>query len=340
MSSKDIEKIMDTVKPMDDYKEIILNFCKNPGHRISTGLPSLDKTLSGGLSNELYIMGAETSTGKSAFLMSVAQKIAERGTKVLYFSLEMGRSEFVARGISAISFEQHRRENCRRKVTADDILHWTYDDTLKDFVKLPFSEYDEYAQEYFSRYGKHLHIIEGGLEGLTVKDIAKVACKFKEKCGSRAVIFVDYLQLIKADSQDRSQSDRKTKTDVCVTTLKALASHVGMSVIAISSISRKQYGEKVGTASFKESGDTEYTGGVLLGWNWLGVTGQSDLKKAEEEKKACEERGFRRMKLEILKNRNSRRDVSVYLKYYPAYHFFEEDDGWERTENNENPFDL
>ena len=321
-----VEELMATVQPMNRYKDDFISQCKECGPRISTGILAFDRALNGGLANELYIMGAETSTGKSAFMMSIAQKVAEAGTDVLYFALEMGRAEFVARGISAISFEHHLYEDSDRKVTAANVLYWTYDETMRDFTKMSYSMYEQYADEYFQRYGSHLHIIESGLSGLTVKDIANVAALFKKQSKNRVAVFVDYMQIIKADPDDRTQSDRKTKTDVVVTTLKTLASQIGMPVVTISSIGRSSYSGKISTASFKESGDTEYTGGVLIGWNWDGVTNQNDDTKREEEKKTCKERGYRRMALEVLKYRNAERDHTLYLKYYPAYNYFEEDD--------------
>lgn len=324
-----IEDMLAAVQPMNGYKDDFAMHCKECGPRISTGLLSLDKALNGGLATELYILGAETSTGKSAFLMSIAQRVAESGTDVLYFALEMGRDEFIARGISAISFEHHRKADNERKVTAANVLYWTYDEALQDFTKMAYSVYAAYADEYFSRYGSHLHIIEGGLSGLTAKDIANVAAMFRKKSGRPVAVFVDYLQIIKADPDDRTQSDRKTKTDVTVTTLKTLASQIGMPVVTISSVSRSSYSGKISTASFKESGDTEYTGGVLIGWNWDGVTNQNDDAKREEEKAACRARGYRRMALEVLKYRNAERDNALHLKYYPAYSCFEEDDGFD-----------
>ena len=100
-----ITGVVGALKPMKDYETPFVEECMENRQRISTGILALDIALNGGLSNELYIMGAETSTGKSAFIMSMAQHIAMEGTNVLYFSLEMGRSEFIARGISAISYE-------------------------------------------------------------------------------------------------------------------------------------------------------------------------------------------------------------------------------------------
>ena len=213
----------------------------------------------------------------------LAQKIAESGVDVLYFALEMGRDEFVARGISSLSF-QHNRDSKNKQLTAANILYWTYDELLGDFTKLAYSQYEQYSEEYFSKYGSHLHIIESGLDGLTVKDIANLAAVFKKRKSNSVVVFVDYLQIIKADPEDRSQSDRKTKMDVVVTTLKTLASQIGMPVVTVSSISRANYSGTIGTSAFKESGDTEYTGGVLIGWNWSGVTDQKDKSKQNEEK--------------------------------------------------------
>lgn len=318
-----LDSLMGLIQPMGEYKSIFEDHCKESGPRISTGILDFDKVLNGGLANELYIMAAETSTGKSAFLMYMAQKVAQAGTDVLYFALEMGRDEFVARGISSISFE-HNREEKEKRMTAANILYWTYDEATRDFTKMSYSMYEKYSDEYFERYGKHLHIIESGLDGLSIKDIANMAAIYKEQHKEPVVVFVDYMQIIKADPNDRSQTDRKTKTDVVVTTLKALASQIGMPVVTISSISRANYSGTINTSAFKESGDTEYTGGVLIGWNWRGVTDKKDEDEKNKEKEECKKRGWRKMFLDVLKYRNSERDQRVSLRYYPAYSYFEE----------------
>ena len=326
--NKKVETASAELQPMKNYAQVFKAHCIEQKQRISTGFLELDKLLSGGLANELYIMGAETSTGKSAFLMTIAQNVAASGIDVLYFALEMGRDEFVARAVSMISYEMHRKnpdENAPL-ISAAEVLYWKYDELMKDFTKMPYSKYEPYVNEYFKRYGDHLYILESGLGGYTVNNIADIAKSHKANHpDNQVVIFIDYMQIIKADPDDRSQMDRKTKTDVVTTTLKTLASQIGMPVITISSISRSNYNGKIGTSSFKESGDTEYTGGVLIGWNWQGVTNESNEDKRMAEKEKCRERGYRKMNLDILKYRNSERDVSVYFKYYPAYNYFEKD---------------
>lgn len=317
-----IKGVLENMRPMQDYKNKFVEECDDKRPRISTGILAFDIALNGGLSNELYIMGAETSTGKSAFLMSIAQNIAMQGINVLYFALEMGRSEFVARGISTISHEHYFEDSTAKLIKASDVLYWAYDKKQKEFKPVPYSCYEEYADEYFRRYGEHLYILEAGTEGFTAKDIANIAYSFKKKTKEPVVVFVDYLQIIKADPDDRSQSDRKTKIDVSVTTLKTLASQVGMPVFTVSSVRRENYNKKVSSDSFKESGDTEYTSGVVIGWNWKGVTNEKDEDAREAMKQKCKKRGYRIMNLEVLKYRNSQRDSGFDLIYYPAYSHF------------------
>ena len=324
-----INSMVNSLQPMSAFKEEFVRQCKEYGTRISTGINSLDIVLNGGLSDELYIMAAETSTGKSAFMMDLAQNVARGGSIVLYFALEMSRKEFVARAISMISYMYHK-EDPANAFTAGDVLDWRYEkeDTASAgiFTKVSYSMYEKYSDEYFEQYGKNLYIIEGEIEGLSAKDIANICATMKKRNPMKKIVaFIDYLQLVKADPDDRSQIDRKTKTDVSVTVFKALASQIGMPVFLLSSVSRGNYGSQIGTSSFKESGDTEYTGGILIGWNWEGVTNEKDADARKEEIESCKKRKYRRMVLDILKYRNSERDKSVHLRYYPAYNYFEED---------------
>lgn len=313
------------IHPVSDYAKSFEQNCTQDPVRISTGYESLDIALNGGVTNELYIIAAETSTGKSALTMSMAQHIAACGTYVLYFALEMSQDEFIARGISSLSYQAFCSGQSTCCYTSADILYHSYDPATQQFSKVPFNEYKPFYDQYFQLYGEHLYIIESGMDGWIARDIANAVVLWKrDHPDTPVVVFIDYLQNIKADPSDRSQQDRKTKTDVCVNTLKTLSSQVGVPVITISSVSRSNYHGRIGTSCFKESGDTEYTAGILLGWNWLGITDSSYEDDIIKEKRQCAERGYRRMELDILKYRNAQRDQSVYLYYYPAYNYFVE----------------
>jgi replicative DNA helicase len=63
---------------------------------VKTGIYKLDKFTNGGLKpNQLTILAAATSVGKSAFSIQIADNAAQGGKRVLYVSLEMTAEEIV-----------------------------------------------------------------------------------------------------------------------------------------------------------------------------------------------------------------------------------------------------
>lgn len=320
--AKDFSSILQPIGTKRD--NIIATFSKNIP-RISTGYMSIDKALNGGLIDELYIMGSETSTGKSALMMSFAQNIVKQGVDVLYFALEMKETELIARTISSASYVANLEDPIKKKFTAGDVIYWLYNEQFKVFTKVPYTDYSDYVDQYFDTYGDHLYIIDSGVGGLSAKDITDIATMYRGlHPEQQMVVFVDYMQYIKADPGDHSQSDRKTKIDRSVEALKALSSQIDVPVFAASSVGRMSYGQKVSTSSFKESGDTEYTGGVLIGWNWVGVTDAKDEDTKKKKEEESDKRGYRIMSFDIIKFRNSRRNHEVKLKYYHAYNYLTE----------------
>lgn len=72
-----------------------------PQPGIATGFPLLDDVLYGLQPECVYVIGADTSVGKSSLAMNIAYNIVLRGEPVLYFSLEMSRDALVRRMISS-----------------------------------------------------------------------------------------------------------------------------------------------------------------------------------------------------------------------------------------------
>ena len=310
-----------------DFEKEFAAYCERDFPRISTGVLSFDIALHGGLTDELYILGAETGQGKSAFSMYLAQNIAAQGFDVLYFALEMSRKELIARGISATSWKEKKRYG--RPVTAGDILYFNYDFTIKDFVRVPFRSYAQAARQWFQEYGGRLIIIENDDQGITAKRIEAYAKAHAQATGRVPVVFVDYLQMLAADQTDRGQADRKTKTDVAVRILKNLSISLKTPVFSISSIGRQGYGKRITSSAFKESGDLEYTGGVLLGLNLAAqIKDYKTPEQAEQEIKKAINPGHgkpRKMILEVMKFRNGEKNNDVNLDYYAEYNYFEVD---------------
>lgn len=330
------------LKPEQEYKDSFKAFCASNPPRISTGYRSLDIILNGGLVDEFYVMAAETSTGKSAFMFSLAMNIAQSGTAdVLYFALEMKREEFEARATSCVSYEHHIQDPTCKAISAAYILSQKYDKGSGTFSRVPVSQYDLYIDEYFERFGDHLIIIPSKDDRWSAKEIVNVCACYKEAHPDRqCVVFIDYLQYICPDKSSK-MSTRRDSVDESTNYLKQLVTQYHIPTFAASSIGRDKYHSAVGIGSFKESGNIEYTGSVLFGWNWCGVTDQPDIDKRDIEKQRCKNTGYRNMKLEILKYRNGDRDSSVEFRYYPVYSYIVDLNEFHPIPNNdENPFDT
>src|SRR5688572_4172054 len=65
---------------------------------IPTGFPSLDRMLGGGIRRgDLIVLGGDVGSGKSAFALAVALRVAQVRQKVVYFSGEMSTERLLER---------------------------------------------------------------------------------------------------------------------------------------------------------------------------------------------------------------------------------------------------
>lgn len=311
---------LSNIKSVSNMREQFKEFCTSERTRLSTGYLNLDFLLGGGLTDELYVFGAPTSSGKTAFLMSIAQNLAKAGVYILYFSLEMSCKEHIARGTALISYETKIKGESMIAYTTQDILSWRYNHDTEAFEKLQYSCYEPYVDEYFKRYGDKLHIIESGSNGLDAKRIANIASEFRSiHLEEPFVVIVDYLQIV----ADSNNSDRKTSTDNMMSTFKNLSLNMEVPVICISSIGREGYGKRIALDSFKESGNIEFGAGVCLGWSTVG----ENIKPYKEDEALLSQykrEGCRLIELDVLKSRNGEKGISARFKYNPAYNYFEE----------------
>ena len=87
---------------MPDLLEQVEEEALNPDHEV--GIPiwieGLNERLLGWRKNRLYIVGAGTGIGKTAFMLSAALEALKAGKKVLFISLEMTYKELLERVIS------------------------------------------------------------------------------------------------------------------------------------------------------------------------------------------------------------------------------------------------
>lgn len=87
---------------------------------IATGFRDLDYITSGFQKNDLIIVAARPSVGKTAFALNIAQNVAVNSDEnVAIFSLEMGADQLVMRMLCAegnIDVNAYVQVNCKRKI--------------------------------------------------------------------------------------------------------------------------------------------------------------------------------------------------------------------------------
>ncbi len=327
---KDREKlksdVMAAMKPYRDEKEKYRDICagncmqtfiqdihdSKDMHAIPTGFSKLDEALDGGLYEGLYIIGAISSLGKTTLVNQIADTIARDGRDVLTFSLEMARSELMARSISRHTLEIQLAAggSIRDAKTAMGILcgdrYDRYSDSEHNLINAAMKEYASYADHVYIRQG------EGEVGAATIRKDVEKHISFT---GNTPLVIVDYLQLL-APYNDRASD--KQNMDKATMELKRISRDYKTPVIAISSFNRANYSAAVAMEAFKESGAIEYSSDVLIGLQLEGA-GRNDFDVTEAKKKDPRE-----IELVILKNRRGRTGDKISMHYMPKFNYFEE----------------
>ena len=279
---------------------------------IPTGFPELDNVLDGGLYEGLYIAGAISSLGKTTLICQIADQIAQTGKDVLIISLEMARSELIAKSISRHTIQQviATKGNFRNAKTARGITTGKrYTGYSKDEMTL-ISD----AMKAYGEYAEHLYIIEG-VGDVGAEQVREAVVNHIRYTGNVPVVVIDYLQILAPYSE---RATDKQNTDKAVMELKRISRDYKTPVIGISSLNRMNYSNKISMEAFKESGAIEYSSDVLIGLQLKGAG------KKEFDVDRAKAKDPREIELVILKNRNGRTGVKVDFQYYPMFNYFVE----------------
>jgi replicative DNA helicase len=279
---------------------------------IPTGFASLDDALDGGLYEGLYIVGAISSLGKTTLVCQIADHIAQAGGDALIFSLEMARSELMAKSISRHTFrlshapggDRSAAKTTRGITSGKRYAH--YGEADKKLIGDAIGAYAAYAER--------LYIIEG-VGDIGVAKVREAVSKHVSMTGRTPTVVVDYLQIL-APYNDRATD--KQNTDKAVMELKRISRDFKTPVLAVSSFNRANYASPVTMEAFKESGAVEYSSDVLIGLQLAGVGGEGFDALTEKRKNP------RQIELVVLKNRNGRVGDRIALDFLPAYNLFED----------------
>ena len=276
---------------------------------ISTGWNSLDKVLDGGLYEGLYVIPGTPGTGKTALALQMAFQIAQQQQDVLYISMEMGEEEIYERHLSRISYQ----------------LFWN-DEKSRYKAKTVHSMIQEgktvaQAREIFKKVAPYLRT-ECSVGTIDADDIRRIVEIYKYELNSLPVVFIDYLQILKA--HDAHMTDKQA-VDYNVLRLKQLSRDFKIPVVILSSMNRMSYSDVISMAALKESGAIEYTADVCLGLQHANMeqikTGTS-AGKAEKTIRQMKGKSERDMEIVVLKNRNGKIGEELSFSYYAMFQHF------------------
>jgi len=281
-----------------------------------TGFKRLDEILDGGLYEGLYTIGAISSLGKTTFALQIADQVAGNGRDALIFSLEMAKTELMAKSFSRLSAEiRHEKKLYLGKGytldVRDILVKQRHDEFSSEKINL-FAD----AIEKYSKFAPNIFISEG-IGDIGVQEIRDTIKKHICFTGNKPLVIVDYLQILAPYSE---RATDKQNTDKSVLELKRISRDYKIPIIAISSFNRENYSATASMQAFKESGAIEYSSDVLIALQLKGAGEKDfDVDKAKSEFP-------RKIELKILKNRNGITGTSIYFHYFPNCNFFVETD--------------
>ena len=208
---------------------------------LSTGFRDLDKQTNGLQPSELVILAARPSMGKTAFVLNLAEAVADRSqAAVIVFSLEQSKHELAERFLCI-----------RGKL---------------DMHKLRKGELDEDDRDKLLRVSSELSEMPVFIDdqpGRSMSQINAICRRLKRKDNIRLVI-IDYLQLIEPEDK---RAPREQQIAQITRRLKFLAKELSVPVVALAQLNRGvelRDDKRPRLADLRESGAIEQDADIVM----------------------------------------------------------------------------
>lgn len=201
---------------------------------IPTGFALIDYNTRGLQGGELIVIGARPSIGKTALALCMALNMAQAGTKVGFFSLEMSRKSLGVRIIAN-----------RGRIN------------LQSVASPSFDGWDRLNQTCTGLYDMPLLIDD--TPNARLRDIRSKA-RWMYRQGVR-IIFVDYLTLIRHGDMKLARHERVGDISK---QLKHLARELDIPVVALSQVGRQAEDSMPTLADLRQSGEIEEDSDVII----------------------------------------------------------------------------
>lgn len=227
------EVIQQTITAIEKRYQTKDNYTGVPG-----GFSALDDMTSGFQNQEMIIIGARPSVGKTAFALSLAANISiAQGIPCGFFTLEMSAMSLMQRIIAA-----EARINSQR---------------LRSGLLRP-SDFNALTDAAGRIYEAPLYIDD--TPNIRLLELRSSARRMKSKHDVK-VLIVDYIGLI--STEDRSIPRHEQMAEVS-RSLKSLARELDIPIIALSQVGRQSEGKEPGLADLRESGAIEQDADMVM----------------------------------------------------------------------------
>ena len=191
------------------YRRIVENYENGDIPGKSTGIPMIDDASGGMRAGEFWVIGAETSGGKSVLMLQFMQAVLESGGNALLFTLELLAPEVIGRLCSLhgrIAYGEITKPR-----TMGQIAMRKLKSTVEEIQKWP------------------LLIQDAG--GQTISEIVSECIRFRDTSGKVGVVVVDYLQMVEFDGGAKRGMNREQELATISRRLKSLAKELQCPVV-------------------------------------------------------------------------------------------------------------
>lgn len=258
-----------------------------------TGYMSLDDLTNGFKNKHLIILAAATSTGKTAFSLSMVRNVIKRNLPVAFVSLEMSAQEIMDRLI---------------------IGELMIDNQAYEQGNLSDKEFYEFSEKLNLLYNLPLRISDE--RGINVSQIRARLRRMKAQMGGLGLVVIDYLQTI-AIPEGGNTTTARAVGDI-VLQLRNLASELDVPIILLSQINRNyssRQDKRPQVSDLRESGNIEEFADMIV---FLYRHARQNLEAFEEAKAEGREN---EVEVIIAKNRTGKTGTATlifddrYLRY-------------------------
>jgi replicative DNA helicase len=224
---------------VDLLEERVANAQKGIVH-LSSGFPSLDAKLKLGRGH-FIVIGGRSGMGKTAFAFNMIQRMASKGNKIAFFTLE------------------HTVMECLQNFAAIE--------ALVPYARMDDGEFEgddlDRIAECMRRFQSY-SVAMANRPGSTIAEIKAELEEMRRKMDGLDAIFIDHMHVI---GDDKNFKSPREKLIFITAQLKAIASYFDAPVIALAQMNRdadKRQDKRPQVSDLKESGSIEQDADAIL----------------------------------------------------------------------------